>query len=160
MSTSHDFLGQDVQDLHALAKKSSPREGDYVLRITDKSGIFHIGHKKDYERKAEAYREKTKAYMEVTSNPLWEIFNKAVHLLNDLRSKKHLFAYQHDKMMPKRDEVELAFLYFLPKPHKVNLTVFFLKYNSLSFLLIGRNTITSNCLFDAYTYNCHFEVSG
>ena len=102
------------------------KKGDYVLRVTDKSGIFHIGHKKDYEQKAEAYRQKTKAYMEVSSNLLWIIFDKVVHLLNDLRSKKHLLAWQFDKMMPKREHVELAFLYFLPKPHKVNLIVCFL----------------------------------
>ena len=59
--------------------------------------------------------------MEVSSNPLWEIFDKVVHLLNDLRSKKHLMAWQFDKIMPKRERVELAFLYFLPKPHKVSL---------------------------------------
>ena len=58
--------------------------------------------------------------MEVSSNPLWIIFDKVVHLLNDLRSKKHLLAYQLDKIMPKRERVELAFLYFLPKPHKVS----------------------------------------
>jgi len=96
------------------------KKGDLVLRVTDKSGIFHIGHKKDYEQKAEAYRQKTKAYMEVSSNPLWIIFDKVVHLLNDLRSKKHLMAWQFDKIMPKRERVELAFLYFLPKPHKVS----------------------------------------
>ena len=41
-----------------------------ILRVTDKSGIFHIGHAKDYEQKAEAYRQKTGAYMELETNPL------------------------------------------------------------------------------------------
>jgi hypothetical protein len=96
------------------------KKGNYILRVTDKSGIFHIGHRKDYEEKAEAYREKTNAYMELTTNPLWSIFDKVVHLLNDLRSKKHILAWQLDKMMPKRKEVELAYFYFITKPHKVN----------------------------------------
>ena len=96
----------------------------YILRVTDKSGIFHIGHRKDYEEKAEAYRQKTNAYMELATNPLWTIFDKVVHLLNDLRSKKHILAWQLDKMMPKREEVELAYLYFIPKPHKVNFNFF------------------------------------
>ncbi|CAF5129121.1 unnamed protein product, partial [Rotaria socialis] len=37
----------------------------------DKSGIFHVGHSHsaDYEKKAEAYRQKTGAYIELDSNP-------------------------------------------------------------------------------------------
>ncbi|CAF1578342.1 unnamed protein product, partial [Adineta ricciae] len=42
----------------------------------------------------------------------------AVNLLNDLRSKKHILAWQFDKMMPKRENAQLAYLYFVPKPHK------------------------------------------
>ena len=109
--------------------KASLKKGKYILRVTDKSGIFHISHAIDYEKKAEAYRQKTGAYIELVDDPLWSIFDKVTHLLNDLRSKKHIFAWQLDKMMPKRDEVELAFLYFIPKPHKVNLIPFyFLSY--------------------------------
>lgn len=37
----------------------------YILRVTDKSGIFHLGHATDYERKAEAYRKKTAAYTQL-----------------------------------------------------------------------------------------------
>ena len=60
--------------------------------MTDKSGIFHLGHASDYERKAQAYRQKTGAYVELDSSPLWPVFDKVVHLLNNLRSKKHIFA--------------------------------------------------------------------
>ncbi|CAF1531351.1 unnamed protein product, partial [Adineta steineri] len=90
----------------------------YTLRVTDKSGIFHIGRAIAYEHKAEAYRQKTRAYVELESDPLWTVFDKVIHLLNDLRSKKHILAWQHEKMMPKRDKVALAYLYFIPKPHK------------------------------------------
>ena len=95
------------------------RKGKYILRVTDKSGIFHIGHAKDYEQKAEAYRQKTQAYMEIPSDPLWTVFDKVIHLLNDLRSEKQILAWQHCEMIPKRENVELAYLYFIPKPHKV-----------------------------------------
>jgi hypothetical protein len=28
----------------------------YILRVTEKNGIFHLGHVTDYEQKAEVYR--------------------------------------------------------------------------------------------------------
>lgn len=97
-----------------------------ILRVTDKSGIFHIGHAEDYERKAEAYRQKTGAYMELETNPLPIVYDKVVHLLYDLRTKRHIKAGQYNEMMPKQEEIELAYLYFLPKPHKVNFRSAFL----------------------------------
>jgi hypothetical protein len=101
------------------SNQSRVKKENYILRVTDKSGIFHLADASDYERKAEAYRQKTGAYVELESDPLWSVFDKVVHLLNDLRSKKHILAWQLDQMMPKRDEVALAYLYFIPKPHKV-----------------------------------------
>ena len=56
--------------------ESKLRKGNYILRFTDKSGIFHIGHATDYEQKAEAYRQKTGAYIELESDPLWPILIK------------------------------------------------------------------------------------
>ncbi|CAF4383889.1 unnamed protein product, partial [Rotaria magnacalcarata] len=94
------------------------QKGNYILRETDKSGIFHIGNSVDYEKKAEAYRQKTGAYIELDSNPLWSVFDKVILLLNDLRSKKYILSWQLGKMMPKRETVQLAYLYFIPKPHK------------------------------------------
>ncbi len=64
----------------------------YIIRVTDKSGIFHLGHVTDYEQKAKAYRQKTGAYIELQIGPLWPVFDKVVHLLNDLRSKDHIRA--------------------------------------------------------------------
>lgn len=101
------------------AIKHRLKKGNYVLRVTDKSGIFHIGHAADYEKKAEAYRNKTGAYVELDSDPLWSVFDKVVHLINDLRLKKYLLSWQVEKMMPKRENIKLAYLYFIPKPHKV-----------------------------------------
>ena len=79
-----------VQSIRHRLKKNK-----HILRVTDKSGIFHIGHAQDYERKAEAYRQRTGAYVELANDPLWSVFDEVVHLLNDL------------------------YLYFIPKPHKV-----------------------------------------
>ena len=67
----------------------SLKKGNYVLRVTDKSSIFHLGHVADYDEKAEAYQQKTRAYVELASDPLWIVFDKVVHLFNDLRSEKH-----------------------------------------------------------------------
>ena len=93
-----------------------------ILRVTDKSGIFHLGDAKDYAQKVQDHRQKTGAYVELESDPLWVVFDKVVYLLNDLRSKKHILAWQLQKMMPKREKVELGYLYFIPKPHKVAFT--------------------------------------
>ncbi|CAF2150724.1 unnamed protein product [Rotaria magnacalcarata] len=99
--------------LHYHAKK-----GNHILRETDKSGIFHVVHSVDYEKKAEAYRQKTGAYIELDSNPLCSVFDKVILLLNDLRSKTYILSCQLDKMMPKREIFQLSYLYFIPKPHK------------------------------------------
>jgi hypothetical protein len=96
-----------VKSIQFRLKKSK-----YILRVTDKSGIFHLGHKTDYEQKAEAYRHKIGAYIELESDPLWAAFDKVIHLLNNLRSKDQILVWQLDKMMPKRDKVVLAYLYF------------------------------------------------
>ena len=135
-------------------------KGNYVLRVTDKSGIFHVGSAKDYERKAEAYRRKTEAYIELDTDPLWIIFDKVTHVLNDFRSKKHIMAWQLKKMMPKREKVALAYLYFVPKPHKVNITNGSLIATSLLLwsLVIGRNAVETHRVFDAYTYHWHLQV--
>ncbi len=38
--------------------------------------------------------KKTGAYIELESDPLWPIFDKVVHLLNSIRSKDHIRAWQ------------------------------------------------------------------
>jgi hypothetical protein len=78
------------------------KKENYILRVADKSGIFHLGHAKDYKQKAEAYRQKTGAYIELENDPLWSVFDKVVRLLNDLRSKDHIRAWQLNQMMPKK----------------------------------------------------------
>jgi hypothetical protein len=87
--------------------------------VSDKSGVFHIGSKSDYDRKVLLYQDKTKAYVELPNDPLMETFNKVVRLLNDLNIKQQMRVWQYNKMMPKKDKIKLAYLYFIPKSHKV-----------------------------------------
>jgi hypothetical protein len=115
------------------------KKDNCILRMTDKSGIFHLGHIQDYEQKAQAYREKTQAYIELPTNPLSTTFYKVVHLLNELRSKNHIKAGQLNQMMPKLDKVTLAYLYFIPKPHKVIL-IFILSIYILTILFSFNST--------------------
>ncbi|CAM4916389.1 unnamed protein product [Rotaria socialis] len=63
--------------------------------------LDYLSKSVDYEKKAEAYRQKAGAYIELDFNPLWSVFDK-----------------QLDKMMLKRETAQLAYLYFIPKPHK------------------------------------------
>jgi predicted S18 family serine protease len=95
-----------------------------ILRLTDKSNIFYICRSIDFENKVQAYREKTNAYQELTSNPLEEILYKVTRLLTDLRTKNLIQANQYDEMMPKRAKVRLGYMYFNPKVHKVRIKLF------------------------------------
>ncbi|CAF4570200.1 unnamed protein product, partial [Rotaria sp. Silwood2] len=103
-----------VQTIRRKLKKAK-----LVLRPTDKSGVFHIGSLSDYERKIAEYQTKTRAYIELSENPLSDILNKVTHLLNELLSKKQITVKKHyGKMMPDRNKVELSHMYYLPKVHK------------------------------------------
>ena len=150
------------KELHLMKSiKWRLKKGDCILRMTDKSGRFHLGHIQDYQRKAQAYREKTKAYIELSMNPLSTTFYKVVPLLNELRSKNHIKAGQLNQMMPKADKVTLAYLYFIPKPHKVSLTLIFMIQLIIIICFvtrIGRNTIATHCFLDEYTNNWYFQV--
>ena len=128
-----------------LSIKRNLRKLRVVIREFDKSGILHIGYKSDYDKKMLLYQEKTNAYIEllVPSNPLTETFYKVVRLLNDLNSKKQIRVWQLKKMMPDHKKIELAYLYFLPKPHKVN--------------CLGRYTIAVYCLIDDNADERHLQ---
>ncbi len=90
-----------------------------VLRRTDKSGVFHIGQAQDYHRKAMEYFRKTGAYQQLRANPLNESFFKVIQLLNKLETTKKIKVCQKDKMKAIREKIELAYIYFIPKVHKV-----------------------------------------
>ena len=117
--SSRDVLRarEDLRIMKSIRRKLRKRK--LILRITDKSNIFYIGRAIDFEKKVQAYREKTNAYQELTSNPLEAILLKVTRLLNDLRAKNCIQANQYDDMMPKRAKVRLGYMYFNPKVHKV-----------------------------------------
>ena len=58
-----------------------------------------------------------------------ETNQKVIHLLNDLNLKKQIPVWRYDKMLPDQKKLQLAYLYFIPKPHKVN--EFHLRLNDL-----------------------------
>ena len=112
---------KEIKWVHSIKRKLN--RAQCILRVSDKSGVFHVGQTVDYESKVYKYRQSTNAYVELSSDPLMETFHKIVRLLNDLHTKKRITRWQHTKMMPDREKVKLAYLYFVPKPHKVNFII-------------------------------------
>ncbi|CAF2149041.1 unnamed protein product [Rotaria magnacalcarata] len=47
-----------------------------IIRVTNKSGIFHIGSTLDYDEKVKKYQAKTNAYIQLSSDPLMDTFYK------------------------------------------------------------------------------------
>ena len=92
-----------------------------VLRRTDKSKVFHLGSKHDYEQKALMYMMKTQAYQEIEDGqcPLQDNLSLVIVLLDKLLKTKAINRKQWSQMIPDKQKVELGHLYFLPKPHKV-----------------------------------------
>ncbi|CAF4187077.1 unnamed protein product, partial [Adineta steineri] len=89
-----------------------------IIRQSDKTGIMHIGYKSDYDKKVLLYQEKTIAYKELIYNPLIDTFFKVIRVLNDLLRDKEIKVWQYKKMVPDQNKIQLAYLYFIPKPHK------------------------------------------
>ncbi len=100
-----------------------------ILRPTDKSGIPYIGRTIDYQRKTMEYRTKTSAYKELSSSPYNDIIFKVARKLYDLASMGKIKQFQKQIMMPIRSETELAYMYCLPKLHKVIIIFFFFLLN-------------------------------
>jgi hypothetical protein len=87
--------------------------------VSEKSDIFHVGSKIDYEKKVLFYQDKRNAYLELPFDPLMETFNEVVRLLNDLNRKKQMRVWRYNKLMPNKEKIKLAYLYFISKSHKV-----------------------------------------
>ncbi|CAF1515433.1 unnamed protein product [Rotaria magnacalcarata] len=104
---------QLVQSIRRKAQRAK-----LIIRVCDKGGGLHIGSKIDYERKAAKYRDDTKAYQELSYNPLMEIFTNVTNAVNVLKNDKQLTLKNYNRLMPKRDDVRLSYMYFNPKPHK------------------------------------------
>ena len=115
-----ELRGRHQLDL-AKSIRRKLRQSNQVLCEVDKGASLCILPRADYERKAAEHRQTTDAYEELTSNPLRATMEKVRKLLNDLHMGKNrqLEAWQYNKMMPKQDKVELAYMYFKIKAHKV-----------------------------------------
>ena len=158
-SLSYHDIHRTRKDLKlVLSIKRKLKKLPIIIRPSDKSGVIHIGYKRDYDQKVLQYQEKTKAYVQLSSNPLMETFYKVIRLLNELSGKNQIKVWQYKKMRPDQKKIQLAYLYFIPKPHKViqkfkgeKIYLFFISLN------IGRNAITSNCFLNTCTNNWYIK---
>ncbi|CAF1289522.1 unnamed protein product [Rotaria sordida] len=96
---------------------------DLIIRLTDKGHNFYIGLAIEFEKKIEKFFSDTNAFIELSYNPFNEILDKVIELLNKLYSKKLIWKWQYEEMMPDRTKCELAHLYFNPKTHKDGIPV-------------------------------------
>lgn len=101
-----------------------------IIQRTDKSKVFHVATAASYHRKSLEYMNKTNAYklIENNINPCMNHFRQVLALIDPLLKKRAIdLTIWKQYMRPRVDQVELAHLYFLPKPHKVN-CCFFLRF--------------------------------
>lgn len=108
----------DLKTMKSIRRKLKKHK--LLLRETDKGGNLYVGPISEFEEKAAEYRQKTGAYEELLSSPIEELLSKVTRLLNDLHMKtKQLTPKQYKQMIPTRLNVELAYMYYNPKTHKV-----------------------------------------
>jgi len=119
LTDCHDRHPSSVQlkEINNLKHKLEATQA--IIRKTDKSKVFHLGKTDDYKVKAQAYMTKTKAYQDLgTTNPLESLVERTNNFLLGLWVNKHISQNQYEKLKVKKEEAELAHLYFLPKAHK------------------------------------------
>jgi hypothetical protein len=143
-----------------ICKQLHSTRSNMILRRIDKSKVFHLGSRDDYQQKAYNYMTKTAAYEEAKNGkcPLADNLSLVIKLLDGLLKKKVINRKQWSTMMPHKDKVELGHLYFLPKPHKVrshslDFTLVVCLTNVLVHLLLDWYTIETNHIFDDGTNN-------
>jgi hypothetical protein len=106
--------------------KSTQRQiknSNAVIRPTDKSKVLHLGSAHDYHQKALQYMHETNAYREITSgiNPCHDHVQKVLALVDPMLKNEDInLRLWKQYMRPTASTTELAHLYFIPKPHKVN----------------------------------------
>ena len=94
-----------------------------ITRQTDKSKVFHLGSAQDYHQKALQYMQETNAYKEITSgiNPCHVHIQKVLALIDPMLKNGEInMKLWRQHMRPNPKTTELAHLYCIPKPHKVN----------------------------------------
>jgi len=138
-----------------------------VIRSTDKSKVRHLGSAQDYHQKALQYMHETNAYREITSgiNPCHDHIQKVLALIDPMLKNGDInLQLWKQYMRPNEKTTELAHLYFIPKPHKVN----FRKNNLniclfvliLILLSIDWYTIETACCSDKSSSNWCFTFLG
>ncbi|CAF1475610.1 unnamed protein product, partial [Adineta steineri] len=105
--------------------KSTQREikkSNVVIRPTDKSKLLHLGSSNDYHQKALQYMQETNAYREITSgiNPCYEHVQKVLAVIDPMLKNSEInLKLWKQSMRPHINTTELAYLYTIPKPHKI-----------------------------------------
>ena len=107
-----------VKSIRRKAQKTK-----HIIRVCDKDVGLHIGSKSAYETKSATYREDTKAYQELSYNPLKEIITNVTNALNILKNNKQLTLKNYNCLIPKSELVKLSYMHFNPKPHMVNILI-------------------------------------
>ena len=98
---------------------------DIVIQKTDKSKVIHLASAQNYHQKSMEYMQKTSAYRELESgiNPYMNHLSQVLALIDPLLQKGTIdFNIWKQSMYPDAKTIELAYLYFIPKPHKVTLS--------------------------------------
>jgi hypothetical protein len=118
LRTRVQYESKIVKNIQRQIKKSTA-----IIRPTDKSKVFHLGSAHDYHQKALKYMQETNAYREITSgiNPCHEHVHKVLSVIVPMLKNGDINLKLWRKcMQPNEKTSELAHLYFIPKPHKVN----------------------------------------
>ena len=100
------------------------KKRNIILRKTDKSKVSHLASAKIYHQKALDYMSKTNAYREIPDgqNPCMQHLERVKGLIDPMLKNKSInLKLWKSNMYPNADRIELAHLYFIPKPHKVRI---------------------------------------
>ena len=101
------------------------KKSNVIIRSTDKSKVLHLGSAHEYHQKVLQYMHDTKAYKEITNgiNPCHDHIQKVLTIIDSMLKKGDInLQLWKQYMRPNATTAELAHLYFIPKPHKVNFT--------------------------------------
>ena len=111
---------QMVKNIRRIRNKE-----DIVIQKTDKSKVIHLASAQNYHQKSMEYMQKTSAYKEIESglNPYMNHLRQVLALMDPLLQKGTTdFNIWKQSMYPDAKSIELAYLYFIPKPHKVTIS--------------------------------------
>ena len=87
----------DLRGCYFLEKKLE--RSNTILRKTDKSKVFHLGEKRDYDEKVKQYMAKTDAYESLgEKNPLQDLILQTNSMLKGLLSGKHIDSQLYKKI--------------------------------------------------------------